>query len=76
MVSRFSFARLEQSDHVYMTQKKKKKDEPVLEPNLHLSRRQARDLLGKPFPMSSIWVCLTSKLAHQEPGLIVREADH
>lgn len=46
---------------------------PVLEPHLNLTWRQAGDFPRQTLPMSSVWVRLTSELAHQEASLIVRK---
>ena len=47
---------------------------PVLEPNLNLSRAQAWNLSCQSLSMSGVGMGLSSKLAHQEAGLIVRES--
>ena len=49
--------------------------EPILKPNLHLSRTQARDLPSQPFPVGCIRVCLSSELAHQKACLVVGKSN-
>jgi hypothetical protein len=44
---------------------------PVLEPNLNLAGAQSRNLTSKAFSVSSIWMSLPGKFAHEEASLIV-----
>lgn len=50
------------------------RDEPVLEPDLHLTRAQTRDLSREPFPVRSIRVRLLCKFAHQKTCLLMSES--
>ena len=46
-------------------------DLPVLEPNLDLSRAQARDLPREPFSVSGIRMRLLCKFTHQKSSLLM-----
>lgn len=48
---------------------------PVLEPDLHLSRAESGDLARETFAVSSVWVGLSRKFAHEEPGLVVSKPE-
>jgi hypothetical protein len=73
LVSRFNFARLFHVSPFHPLMEIVKNTVPVLEPDLHLSGAETRDLACKAFPMGSIWMSLPCEFAHQEASLIVSE---
>ena len=47
---------------------------PILEPDLHLTRAESRNLARESLPLGRVRMCLPGKLAHEESSLVVGEA--